>query len=76
MLKNTLVAEDAAKIISFSGIYLLSYSSTVIVARSVASVYSAVMLSSCRQLQSACESVLSRVNRSPFNGVSDTLIVN
>ena len=76
MLNNILTAESAAKIVSFSGIYLLSYSSTVIVARPVASVYSAVMLSSCRQLQSACESVLSRVNRSPYNGVSDTLISN
>jgi|GEM_PF-3658392 len=76
MLDDMLTAEDAAKIISFSGIYLLSYPSTVIVARPVASVCSAVMLSSCRQLESACESVLSRVNRSPFNGVSDTLISN
>jgi hypothetical protein len=76
MVSDMLTAESAAKIVSFSGIYLLSYPSTVIVARPVASVRSAVMLSSCRQLQSACKSVLSRVNRSPYNGVSDTLISN
>jgi hypothetical protein len=76
MLKDMLTAGSAAKIVCFSGIYLLSYPSTVIVARPVASVCSAVMLSSCRQLHNACESVLSRVNRSPYNGVSDTLISN
>jgi hypothetical protein len=61
--------------VSFSGIYLLSYPSTVLVARPVASEISAV-LSSCRRLQSACEPVLSRVNRSPFYGVADTLILS
>ncbi len=76
MLSYMRAAKYAAKVISFSGIYLLSYPSTVIVARPVASVCSAVMLRSCRQLQSACEPLLSRVNRSPYNGVSDTLISN
>jgi hypothetical protein len=76
MINDMMTANGAAKCASFSGIYLLSYPSTVIVARAVASVCSAVMLSSCRQLQSACESVLSRVNRSPYNGVSDALISN
>jgi hypothetical protein len=74
MLNKMMTAESAANIVGFSGIYLLSYPSTVIVARPVASVCSAVMLSSCRQLQNACESVLSRVNCSPFIGASDTLI--
>ena len=76
MLNDMLTAESAAKIVSFSGIYLLSYPSTVIVARPVAPVCSAVMLGSCQRLQNACESVLSRVNRSPYYGVSDTLISN